>query len=471
MKKSNKLFEKNIFLLIILGKLSIWILDFDKYFYYFYLKKMQIERKDLPNSKVELTVTETVENVQKHRKSVLEDIRKNAEIKGFRKGANIPEPVLVKEFGEERINAMVIEKAIDKMYVGALKQEKIMPVAQGEITEIVSESPLTIKMQVEVFPKVELKPSYKDIKLKKKAVKVEDKEVKAALWDIETRFTTFKEVEDKRSKTKMGDRITVDTQWFDLEGKKLENTDMKNYPLVLGSNILVPGFEEQLVGAKLGDELSIDVTFPADYHNADFAGKETKFTVNINKFERAEKPEFTEGFIEKLRGKKLDLDGFKALIKEEIKETKEANTRMEEEAELIDELLKHTEFELGEKMLAEQTNRMFEEIKQNMAQQGIKMSDYLESLKLSEEQYKKDHIEENARKRLSGELILTKIVEEQKTEVEDEVVSAEIKKIMSNYQNEEVLKRLEELYQPGTKYYEELRQRMKYRKVIDGFFA
>jgi hypothetical protein len=143
---------------------------------------------------------------------------------------------------------------------------------------------------------------------------------------------------------------------------------MDNYPIIIGSKILVPGFEEGLVGHKKDEEFKLDINFPADYHNPDFAGKETVFDVKINKVEKAKLPEFTEEFIEQLRGKKLDLAGFKDLIKEEILETKEANIRMEEEIKLVEELVKHTKLEVGTKLLAHQIDRVFEEIKQNMAQ-------------------------------------------------------------------------------------------------------
>jgi trigger factor len=134
---------------------------------------------------------------------------------------------------------------------------------------------------------------------------------------------------------------------------------MQDYPLVLGSNILVPGFEEQIVGAKLGDNLELDVVFPDDYHNEDFKGKVTIFKVTINKFEKAVKPEFTEEFIEQLRGRKLDLDGFKALIKEEIADTKNANQRIEDEQKLIEKLLKITTLELGDKMIEQKIEQVY----------------------------------------------------------------------------------------------------------------
>ena len=428
---------------------------------------MKIERKNLENSTIELIVEEDTENIAKFRAQVLKDIEKNAEIKWFRKWAKIPEEVLVREFGEERINHMVIDKAIDSIYRNTLKQENIIPAAQWEIKEIISESPLKIRIHVEVLPEVEIADSYKNISMKRAKISVSEKEVEAALEDIQKRFTNFYEADEALV---MWDRATISTQGYDKEGKILDSTNMDNYPIVLGSNILVDGFEEGLVWHKKGDEFELDIKFPKDYHNTQFADKDTVFKVKIDKVEKAKAPEFTEQFIEQLRWKKLDLDGFKKLIKEEIHETKEANSRMEEELKLIEELLKHTKIEIWEKLLAAQTDRVFEEIKQNMAQNGIKMADYLESLKLTEEAYKDQHVKETALKRLQWELILSKLSEIDKVEISEKEISEEIEKIIARFGNEDVIKRLKELYVPGNRYYEELKQRLIHRKIVDRFF-
>lgn len=428
---------------------------------------MKIERQNLANSIVELVVEETIDNIAQYRKEVFKDIEKNAEVKGFRKWAKIPEVVILREYGEDRINHMAIEKAIDNLYRNALREANVLPVAQGEIVEIISESPLKVKIHIEVLPEVTVEDSYKKVSLEKKHATVDDSEVEAALKDIQTRFTTYTETDEAIA---MWDRATISTQGWDKEGKKLENTNMDNYPIIVGSKILVPGFEEGLVGHKKDEEFKLNINFPADYHNPDFAGKETVFDVKINKVEKAKLPEFTEEFIEQLRGKKLDLAGFKDLIKQEILETKEANIRMEEEIKLVEELLKHTKLEVGAKLLAHQIDRVFEEIKQNMAQSWVKMADYIESLKLTEAQYKENHVKESALRRLQGELILAKLAELEKIEVSEEEAKTEIDKIISRFGNEEVIARLKELYVPGNRYYEELRQRMIYKKTIDRFY-
>lgn len=364
---------------------------------------------------------------------------------------------------------MTIEKAIEGVYRDTLRKEKLMPVSQAEIQEVLSQDPLKVKIQVEVFPVVEVKAAYKKVKLTKNKLSVPASEVQAALDDIQTKFTHFHDT-DATHTAHMGDKVTIDTDGFE-KGEILEATSMRDYPLVLGSNMLVPGFEEDMVGMKVGDERELDVTFPKDYHNADFAGKKTKFKVIAKKIEHAHKPEFTPKFIKDLRGQELDLKGFKELIKKELLETKEMNDGMDREMKLIEELLKHTTLDIGEKLLAQQVEQVFNEIKENISKDGVKVADYMASLGLSEEEYKAQHVSETALKRLQGELILGKLMELEKVEVSDSDMASEVEKVMSQYGSADVLERLKDLYVPGTKYYEELRRRVAFRRLIDTFFT
>jgi len=143
---------------------------------------------------------------------------------------------------------------------------------------------------------------------------------------------------------------------------------------------------------------------------------------------------------------------------------------MEREMKLIDELLKHTTLDIGDKMLAQQTEQVFNEIKENISKDGVKVADYLASLNLSEEEYKQQHVQATALKRLQGELILNELMKKEKVEVSDSDMKKEVEKVMSRYESVDVLKRLEELYVPGSKYYEELKRRMAFKKLIDTFF-
>lgn len=429
---------------------------------------MKVTRKDLEKSIVELTIEAPVETVAKYRKKAIAYLAENAEVKWFRKGAKIPELVLVQQYGEAHIAQMTVDFWIDELYRKALKDEKLFPVAQGDIKEVVSQSPLKFIAHIEVLPTITIAQSYKKISLKAKKAQVSAAEVNKAIEDIETKFTSFQEA-SKTTKAKMGDKVTIDTQGYEKE-VLLDATSMNDYPIILGSNVLVPGFEEGVVGAKTGDHLELDISFPKDYHNSEFAGKKTLFKVDVKKIESAVKPEFSEEFIEQLRGQKLDMAGFKDLLKSEIMDTKTSNLQIEQEEELMKELLKITKIDLGEKLIDNQMQRSYDDIKAQVTQDGVKMADYLESLKMTEEQYKETNVRPVAIKRLQSELIMHELAKKEKIEVSDTELQAEIEKIMKNFNSPDALEKIKELYVPGTKYYEELRQRLSYRKLIDSFF-
>ncbi len=428
---------------------------------------MKIESKKLKKSIVEIIAEEQKEVIAKFRKEVLNYIRKNADIKGFRKWSNIPEAIIIKHYGEDYISQMTIEKAIDSIYRKALKKEKIFPVWQGEIKEIISQDPLKIKIHVEVFPEITIW-DYKKIKLKKKKIEVKDEEVENALNEIQTRFIKYKE--DKKAVVEKWDKVTIDTDGYDKDWKIIETTSMRDYPVIIWSWVLVAWFEDGLIGTKVWEEKELDIAFPKDYHNSSFASKKIKFKVKIKRIEKAIKPKFTKEFIKQLRWKDLDLKWFKELIKEEIRETKEANARLEDENKLIEELLKITKLDIWDKLLQNKIENVYNEIKENIKKDGMKVSDYLESLKLTEEDYKEKHVKNIALRRLQWELILHKLMELEKIEVKDNELKEEIKTILSKFQNKEVLERLKQLYVPWNKYYEELRQRVGYKKLIDNFF-
>ena len=430
---------------------------------------MNSQIQKLEKSIVEITIEETAENIAKFRQKAIKKIKANADIKGFRKWANVPDEIIAKQFGEDYILNITVDEALNVLYAQALTSNNLVPVSQWEIKEIISQSPLKIVMSVEVLPEVEVDKKYKKIKLTKTPFDVTDAEVEANLEQIQTKFAKFEEA-NSDYEAKMWDKLYITTQGYDLKGKELENTNMQDYPLVLGSKLLVPGFEDGLVGKKTWEEVELKIEFPKDYHNEDFKGKKTKFKVNISKIETSIKPEFTPEFIKDLRGKELDLAGFKELVKSELLETKEMNARMEDENKLIEELLKVTKLDFGDNILKNQIWKVFDEIKENIAQSGAKVHDYISSLGLDEAWYIEQYVKPVAVKRLQAELILHKLGELENVEVSDEEAKTEIEKILARFGSSDVVERLKELYVPWTKYYNELIQRVSYRKLIDTFF-
>jgi len=430
---------------------------------------MKSEIKRLDNSIVELTIEEWAKNVNKYRQKAIDYLKDNAKIDGFRKWSKIPDNLIVKNFWEAHIASMTVEYAMDELYKQALKKHNLLPVSQAEIKEVVSNSPLKVIVNIEVFPEIEIDKSYKKVKIKKTEVNVEDSQVDKALEDIQTRFTKFEKAEDDY-KCVIWDRVTIDTDWYDDDWNLLETTSMRAYPIQLGSNMLVKWFEESIAWSKNGEELEFDVVFPDDYHNAEFASKKVKFKVKVNLIEKSVKPEFTPEFIKDLRWKDLDLEWFRALVKEEIRDTSETNARLEDENKLIEELLKITKLDIWKALLANQIEKVFVEIKENIVQSWAKVDDYIASLGMDEETYKEKNVKSIALRRLQAELILHRLMEMEKFEVDEKEIGEEIEKIIDRYGNDEVKTKMRELYKAGTKYYEEVKSRINYRKLIDTFF-
>lgn len=239
---------------------------------------------------------------------------------------------------------------------------------------------------------------------------------------------------------------------------------------MIGSGNFIPGFEEELIGAKKGDEVAFDITFPADYHSEEFKNRKVHFTAKIEKVEKPHAPEFTEDFIEKLRGEKTDMEGFKEIIKKEISDRKEQEARNKDEDALMKKMLEVATVEVGSALVTSEVGQIYAEHTDNLAQQGLDMKNYLEHIKMDEESYKENIVKPEAERRLKAELLLRKIREMKKIEPTEQEIKDELEKVIGQYKNEEVVKRLKEKLVPGDAYYEDIKNRLAYRKTVDTFW-
>ncbi len=426
-----------------------------------------------------IEVKESGAEFEKAQKLAIEDFRKNGKINGFKPGT-APDNVIIKQFGQAAIDQHAVDIIIDKVYPKILKKENIIPVAPGNITELKSTNPLEFVVEVEIFPEVTVDEKKLDaIKVKKTNFKVMKKEIDEEIEAIKRRFTHYHEAgvladdgaDTSQTASENGDRATVTAQGYDKKGgDAIPETAVPSYPLVIGSGNFIPGFEEKLIGAKAGDEVAFDITFPADYHSEEFKGRKVHFVVNVEKVEKPHAPEFTEDFIEKLRGVKTDLEGFKEIIKKEISARKEAENRRKDEDTLMKKMLEAATIEVGPALVANEVNQVFAEHSENLAQQGLNMKQYLEHIKMDEEAYKETVVKPEAERRLKAELLLRKIREIRKVEATEAEIKEELEKIISQYQNAEVITRLREKLVPGDMYYEDIKNRLAYRKTVDMFW-
>ena len=426
-----------------------------------------------------IEVKESGAEFEKAQKLAIEDFRKNGKINGFKPGT-APDNVIIKQFGQAAIDQHAVDIIIDKVYPKILKKENIIPVAPGNITELKSTNPLEFVVEVEIFPEVTVDEKKLDaIKVKKTNFKVMKKEIDEEIEAIKRRFTHYHEAgvhaddgaDTSHTAIENGDRATVTAQGYDKKGgDAIPETAVPSYPLVIGSGNFIPGFEEKLIGAKAGDEVAFDITFPVDYHSEEFKGRKVHFVVNVEKVEKPHAPEFTEDFIEKLRGVKTDLEGFKEIIKKEISAHKETENRRKDEDTLMKKMLEAATIEVGLALVANEVNQVFAEHSENLAQQGLNMKQYLEHIKMDEEAYKETVVKPEAERRLKAELLLRKIREIRKVEATEAEIKEELEKIIAQYQNAEVVARLREKLVPGDMYYEDIKNRLAYRKTVDMFW-
>ncbi|MDD2565225.1 MAG: trigger factor [Candidatus Gracilibacteria bacterium] len=431
---------------------------------------MQTSKKIINPYTVEITIKENQAEFIKAREQVIIDLSANANIKGFRKGASIPEEILTKHYGDQVIENETIDKLINNLYPKVLKKENIIPTGPASFKELISTNPFEIVLLIEVLPEIEIDEKLaKKIKLKKQVVKVEKKEIEETLKEIGKKFTKFELQEN--AVVALGDKIMLDTQGFDKKGgKEIPETKVQAFPLVIGSGSFIPGFEEKLIGAKSGDIVEFDITFPEDYHSKDFASRKVFFMSTIFSIEKAVGPEWNEEFIEQLRGVKTDLEGFKKILEDEIKQEKERSARLEDENNLLKELEKTCKIEMGNHLIAHEIDKIYHEHKHNLESQGIDLKHYLEHLKKDEESYKKEAIEPEAIRRLKAELILEKLKNIFPTEVDEEEMTQEIEKMLTQYSSADVKEKLKAKLIPGDDYYEDIKSRIKYKKIIDTFF-
>lgn len=406
---------------------------------------MTVSIKELKDSHIEVTIEVSKEILEKARKVEVAKLSKQANVPGFRKG-HVPEKILIQKLGEEYVNAHVQMEAVNEAYRDAVETEKLEVIEQPHDLNIVSENPLKFTVVVSVMPKLSVDDGYKKFKIEKKEVKVEEKDVEAVLKETMAKFTSH--TDESQEAAALGDKVDMDFQGWDKDGKeKLDGTDGKNYGLVLGSKSFIPGFEEELVGLKAGEEKEFLITFPADYHHEPFKSKVVKFAVKINKVFKAKAPELTPAFIKDLTGKEMNLEEFKKDIRERVKIERTTAERNRQEEEFLQKAAeKYVTIHMPHALMDRELDFMLTEFKRNLANQGVQIEDFFRQTgKTEEDLFKEWHTE--AEKRARQRLVLEQLMKHAKIEVTPEDIEAEIEKIADSYNVEGHKEQVKKIYE------------------------
>lgn len=439
---------------------------------------MQITSQKTNAHTVEVIVKDSAKAFEKAREEAIAEIAESVSFKGFRKG-NVPKDVVVREYGEVRVTERAVSSYLDRHYHKILEKTGAIPVAPGNVKNIKSVEPLEIVLELEILPEAKIdEKKMAKISVEKTLVDATEADAEKAFSEIEKRFTHYHDAgthgddgfDASKTVIEKGDRVTLDTQGFEKQGgAEIPETKVKAFPLVVGSGQFIPGFEDNLVGHKVGEVVEFEIVFPKDYHADAFKGRKVFFVTTVFRLEKPHRPEWTEEFIERLRGVKTDVAGLKEILRKEILAEREREARMKDEGKLLESLLSITELDLGPGLIEREIETIWREQKGNMEAQGFTAKDYLAHVGKDEESYKKEVVAPEARRRLSAELILKKIREMKGVEATDEEIAIEVNSIISSYSSEQVRERLKAKLVPGDAYYEDIKNRLAYRKVVDLF--
>ncbi len=448
---------------------------------------MQATSKKINAHTYEVTIKESATEMEHYKKQAARKIAEARQFPGFRKGDEVPVDVVAREIGEDRLMGEVLESALQAIYPKALKKLEINPIDMGDLTKVVSMSPLEVVLTVEVLPEVKLDfKKIEKIKVEVPEVSVTDEELQKELDEIIARGTHFHPrgahhghhhdengdvPEETDTAIQVGDRVRINATGYDKKGGKTDDKmALHDFELTIGSKMMIPGFEEALVGAKEGDVVEFDITFPKDYHSEEFAGKNAFFSCTILTVEYPHKPEWSEEFIERVWGKKLPLAEFRTEYREAMLADRKDKARSEAEEKLSWEFIAVSDIEFGPKILAKEVETLWQYHNREIEKQGMEIKSYLDHLKTSEEGFKKEHIEPSATRRIRSMLILEEMKKHYKPEVTEEDVMTEMKKVFARYAGDaDFEKRLTELAKPGTDHFNDIKSRLEYRAVIDRF--
>jgi len=425
---------------------------------------MKVEVKKLPKSEVQLTITVPYDVYKKWEKKALEEISKEIKISGFRSG-NIPENIIRENVNEEAIKAATLDFVLPQTYAEAVKGNEINVIAQPKVdikSNIKKEGDEFVYVAtVAVMPEVKV-GDYNKIKVARKEAKVDPENVDKTIGMIMDRYAEWKDVDRKAQK---GDRAELDFEGFDAEGKSIPNTASKNHPVILGSNTMVPGFEEGIMGMAKGETKKFEIEFPKNYHAASMKGKKVTFKVTLNRLEEKLEQKLDDALVEKITGVKQSTEEFRKLVEGDLKSEIERRNQEEHDNAVVSEVIKITKAEIPQAMLDEEIEHMLAEQKARIKQQGLEWEQFLSHIKKSEEDFRKDHIK-SAEQRIIARLGVQHIIKDAKVSATDEEVDAKIAEIASKYPEDQTKKILDH-YKNDKEAYRYLRNNLAADKLID----
>lgn len=392
---------------------------------------MSLQVEKLEKNMAKLTVEVSAEELDKAIEGAYQKNKNKISIPGFRKG-KAPRKMIEQMYGKEVFYEDAANALIPEAYDKALEEctEDVVSSPKIEVTQIEAGKPFIFTAEVALKPEVTL-GKYKGIKVDKIDVDVTEEEVDAEInKERESNARTIT-VEDRPVKD--GDMTVIDFEGF-ADGVAFEGGKGENYPLTIGSGAFIPGFEEQLVGAEIGKELEVNVTFPEDYQASELAGKAAVFKCTVKEIKEKELPALDDEFAAEVS--EFDtMAEYREDVKKKLGEKKAADAKSAKEDAVIDAIVEDAKMEIPDAMLETQQRQMVDDFAQRIQSQGISMEQYMQFTGLTGPKLL-EQVKPQALKRIQSRLVLEAVVAAEKIEATEEEFEEEAKVMAEAYQME-----------------------------------
>ena len=392
---------------------------------------MSVQVEKLEKNMAKLTIEVSAEEFDAAIEQAYQKDKKKISLPGFRKG-KAPRKMIEKMYGTGVFYEDAANIVIPKAYSEAAKEcgEELVSQPEISVTQIGAGQPFIFTAEVALKPAVTL-GDYKGVEVEKTPVEVSEEEVDKEVDKERENNSRTIDVDDRA--VEKGDMIKLNFEGF-VDGTPFEGGKAEDYSLTIGSGSFIPGFEDQLIGAKIGEEVEVNVTFPEEYHAAELKGKPAVFKCTVNEIKVKELPEADDEFAKDVS--EFDtLAEYKDDIRAKLLEKKTADAKREKQNKTVAKAVENATMEIPEAMITEQVRRMADDFARRLQSQGLSMDQYMQFTGLTMDALAQQ-MRPEALKRIQNSLVLEAIAKAENIEVSDEKVNEEIEKMAAAYKME-----------------------------------
>lgn len=389
---------------------------------------MSLQLEKLEGNMAKLTIEVSAEDFEAAVEKAYQKSKNKINIPGFRKG-KAPRKMIEQMYGKEIFFEDAANYAIPPAYAKAVDEctEEIVSQPKIDIEQAEAGKPFIFTAEVALKPEVTL-GTYKGVEVEKTDASVTDEEVDAAIE--RERDSNARTVSVEGRAVQDGDMTTLDFEGF-VDGVAFEGGKGENYPLTIGSNTFIPGFEEQLIGAEIDKEVEVNVTFPEDYQAAELAGKPAVFKCTIKEIKEKQLPDLDDEFASEVSEFET-LAEYKEDVRKNLEEKKAEEAKLEKEDKVVDAIIADAKMDIPEAMLETQQRQMAEDFAQRIQMQGLSLDQYFQFTGLTRAAFL-EQLKPQAEKRIQSRLVLEAVAKAENIEASDEEYDEEIKKMADAY--------------------------------------